>query len=81
MYPLLTDDNAADENLDKSNSLLISVSHTRIILSNHSLPSWLRYFQYPLPLPDAILSASAFNAAFILQITTTAAAAITVKKI
>ena len=29
LYPLLTDDNTADGNLDKSNSLLISVSHTR----------------------------------------------------
>ena len=31
MYPLLTDDNTADGNLDKSNSLLISVSHTSIL--------------------------------------------------
>ncbi len=29
VYPLLTDDNTADEDLDKPNSLLISVGYTR----------------------------------------------------
>ncbi len=32
MYPLLTDDNTADEDLDKPNSLLISVSYTRVYI-------------------------------------------------
>ena len=42
-YPLLTDDNIADENLDKLNSLLMSVSHTktnRIIC----FKSWIKMF-------------------------------------
>ncbi len=32
MDPLLTDDNTADEDLDKPNSLLISVCYTRQIV-------------------------------------------------
>ena len=35
LYPLLTDDNTADENLDKLNSLLISVNHTNACSVKH----------------------------------------------